>query len=673
MANQGFERPLRVVQTNLQIKDTTKINPVELARQIDELGGNALVFNVGGIYAWYDTDVDHHTKNPYLPEDTNLLEEVIEECHDRDIEFIGRVDFSKANDDVYAHKPEWFARTPDGDAKTIGAERPGDWPILRFTCLNSAYRKDGVALPVIEEIISSFDVDGIFYNAPHYITCHCDTCKRKYEDHYGEPLPDETVKFHEDWAEQCVRDNMEPRYRFIKDLDPDVEMVLYYDHNGDDLPEHAAMSDLVCTESQNILSLGHSDLPERWKPAQTMKIGNTVEDGPDPIGIIHSSPGMDWRHTGLPPAEYEYWLSQIPANKGTIWHSLTGIPDTIVDDRLLEVVRDVNHKTEQIDPLMEDATSVAETVLLWDDSEEAHALFNGLIQQQFPFDLLLREQAELDRFREYDLVVVPADWEFDPQFVDDLCRFVDSGGRLLVEGGLPDDADRLFELLGVADNPDLGEDLVASYSRLEGTENPLQRGMEDTDLLPHRGPVAYCDPADGAETLLTLVPQWSPLEAVGKPPERASLHVSHTDIPMAIAGSTGRTLYLPFRLSSLISEYQIDDHYRLLENAIDHLLGDRRTVQATSKQGLQLTPFETENGYLLHLVNGTGDRPLKTTTPVSDIDVELSLEEGLDVTGVRSAFSGERLDFLQDDSQVSFTVPSVAVWEAIHVHCESRS
>jgi hypothetical protein len=181
MSNQRFERPLRVVQTNLQVKDTAEINPAELAGQIDDLGGNALVFNVGGIYAWYDTDVPHHAENPHLPEDEDLLGAVIEACHERDIAFVGRVDFSKANDEVYAHRPEWFARDPDGESRTIGAERPGGWPLLRPTCPNGGYRKEGVAIPVLEEVLTRYDLDAVFYNAPGYVRCHCDTCRRKYE------------------------------------------------------------------------------------------------------------------------------------------------------------------------------------------------------------------------------------------------------------------------------------------------------------------------------------------------------------------------------------------------------------------------------------------------------------------------------------------------------------
>ena len=78
-----WKRPLRVIQTNLQVKDTGKMDAGKIAREIEELCGNVLVTNVGGIYAWYQSEVKYHHVNEYLPKDRDLLKELIEECHKR--------------------------------------------------------------------------------------------------------------------------------------------------------------------------------------------------------------------------------------------------------------------------------------------------------------------------------------------------------------------------------------------------------------------------------------------------------------------------------------------------------------------------------------------------------------------------------------------------------------
>ena len=52
-----WKKPLRVIQTNLQVRDTEKMNPAQIAQNIQDMGGNVLVTNVGGIYVWYPTKV----------------------------------------------------------------------------------------------------------------------------------------------------------------------------------------------------------------------------------------------------------------------------------------------------------------------------------------------------------------------------------------------------------------------------------------------------------------------------------------------------------------------------------------------------------------------------------------------------------------------------------------
>lgn len=104
-----------------------------------------------------------------------------------------------------------------------------------------------------------------------------------------------------------------------------------------------------------MLSLGWKEIPQSFKPALCIRLGRSEPTAPPPFGIIHSCPGMDWRHVGLPPAEYLYWMSQVPANGGYIWHSITGIPDTIGDKRILECVRTINTQIRVVEGCMDGA------------------------------------------------------------------------------------------------------------------------------------------------------------------------------------------------------------------------------------------------------------------------------------------------------------------------------
>jgi hypothetical protein len=209
--------------------------------------------------------------------------------------------------------------------------------------------------------------------------------------------------------------------------------------------------------------------------------------------------------------------------------------------------------------------------------------------------------------------------------------------------------------------------LTASYLRFEGENNPLQKGLEHTELLAHRGKVVYTRPmGEQAQVLATLVPPFSPMESVGAPPERASLAVSHTDLPLAIwnAYGKGHAMYLPFSLSRLINEYKLGEHYQLLANAIDMALGEEKFIEVSSYHGLQLTVFEKENTLLVHLVNGVGRRPLATNIPLHDIEVKLSTR-GRSVKEVRQLLSGKALRHETIDGKLIIKVPLLEIWECL--------
>ncbi|MGF7050589.1 hypothetical protein J2T13_005139 [Paenibacillus sp. DS2015] len=661
-----WQKPQRIIQTNLQVKDTHLIDPRKLAGQMKGMGATTLVFNVGGIYAWYPSKVDGHKVNEYLPHDFDLLKEVITACHEQNIRFIARLDFSKTDDVVFLRKPQWFVRQPSGQPEIIGAHRPGSWSLLMSTCINGAYRNDAVAIPVLEELLSNYDIDGIFFNAPHYVPCYCELCKKKYSMRYGMEIPLDRNDFAEDWSSSCIRDNMEKMYTFIKNKRSDVPMILYYNLYKDNLYARLETTDMLCTEPQDVLSDGHQHIPEFWKPALSIKLGRSIPDNPAPFGIVHSSPGMEWRHTGLPPAEYQFWLSQIPAHGGSIWHSLTGIPDTITDKRIIETVTRFNRNVSKVEPYMDEAHALAQVALMWTADAAAEGWADGLINRQIPFDVLLREQATERRLARYKVLIIPDDMTLSDEFITAINRFAKEGGHVIMEGAVSQQPDLRY-LLGIAEESTVSESLSAAYLRFEGIDNPLQVEMELTELIAFRGKIQYSNVVgEKARVLATLVPPFSPLESVGAPPERASLLVSHTDIPLCVHNELGAggAIYLSFSLSTLINEFKLGEHYQLLSNMIDMILGKDKMVEVSHYQGLQLSLFEKRGQLLVHLVNGVGRRPLATNIPLHNIELKVALW-GREVANVCQLISGESLIYEADDQHLTLTIPKLDIWECL--------
>ena len=673
-----WKRPMRVLQYNLQVRDTPGMDPEKIARETGELRANVAVVNAGGIYAWYDSRVKYHHVNEFLPEGRDLLGELIAEFHKKGIRFVARFDFSLADDFTYLEKPWWFARHRDGSPYYRGEKRMGEWSLLLNTCPTGGYRNAEVAVPVLREALERYDIDGVFLNAPFAVPCFCERCRRKYGDVYGAPMPDREEDFNPGWLSKCTKDNIAELYRAVKEKKPEVPMILYYNPFGggkfprDSIYDRLETADLLCTESQDVLSRGVLDLPAPVHPTLAMKAGQDVESGAKPFGIIHSSPGMDWRHVGLPAAEYLPWMCQVPAAGGTLWHSVTGYCGTIEDKRILRAVAKVNGMIEKTEAEMDGAVSRAQTLLLWDGSAAARSWGEALLKNHIQFDLMHDFAIRPDRMDRYAVVIAPSGILSRPGVSAAVTRYTENGGSLLAETVSPGEIAENSGLLGVEEPLGAGEELTAAYLRFEKVGEALSAGM-DTDKIAFRGRAVYCAPKAGVSVLSTLVPPFAPPDVVGAPPERASIPVPQTDIPLCLMNRFGKgtVLCFPFLLSRLLSDYGLSDHLRLLDNAISLLLGGERELEVRAPADVYVSMYEKGDRLLIHLVNQVGRRPLTDNVPVYGISFRVGIK-GAKVKGARSAIGGEELICQTENGKSDFTLNRLDVWDMVAVDFERR-
>lgn len=672
-----WRKPLSIVQYNLQVKDTPLMNPEKIAEDLALLGADSVVLNVGGIYAWYPSKVKYHHINEYLPSDYNLLKEVIQECHKKDIRVIARFDFSKTDDIVYLSRPWWFVKDRNKNPLIYGKDRMGEWSLLVTTCVNGGYRNEEVAMPILREVLEEYDIDGVFFNAPQMEECHCEACRKKYYSLYHKELPEVKEEFEPDWSAACLKENIGKLYKQVKEIRPEVCVILYYagyeagSLYRENLEDKYATADLVCTEAQDILSGGRKNLPLSIKPALNMKIGNMLHDKPKPFGIIHSSPGMALRHTGLPEAEYLYWMSQIPANQGNIWHSLTGFHATIEDKRILKNVQKINEKIKRSKSYMEEAKSLAQVLLIWNGGESGAGWADILSNIQCPFDLLDVRHVDENISTKYKLVVIPDTLKYDDRIKIILRKYIEQGGNLLIEAVSEKSMDYVAELCGIEKETSESGKLTASYMRF--TQNSdcdskiLQKGLKDTSLLPLQEKVRYVKPLYNTQVLLTLVPPFAPLDGVGAPPERASLCVSHTDIPLCLLKkySYGKVMLLPFEFSKLAMQYGFEDYYRLAENFLTILLGEDKLIATELVKGIQVTVYENKKRILIHIVNGIGERPLVNQIPYYNFKIQVKLPEGFSVKTVYSELEQKTVNFSINQGRVSIDLSCLGYWDML--------
>lgn len=192
-ANSSFNRrewwkhEYRVLQTNLREIDVLQ-DPQEIARATRDFGANVIVSNIGGIVAFYPSQLSLHYRNPYLKGD--FSGEMVAAAHAQGLAYIGRFDLSKALKPAYDAHPEWFMRNRDGT--------PREYAGTYQACPNGGWAQD-YSLQILKEGVERHDVDGLFFNMVNFVRtdysdvdhgiCVCDNCRRQFRDLYKLDLP----------------------------------------------------------------------------------------------------------------------------------------------------------------------------------------------------------------------------------------------------------------------------------------------------------------------------------------------------------------------------------------------------------------------------------------------------------------------------------------------------
>jgi hypothetical protein len=675
VANNWWQEPLRIVQVNLQVVDTPQLDPDEVMRQLKEdLHANCVVFNAGGIYAWYPTDVPSHIVNPHM-DGRDLLGESVGAAHKYGMRYIARVDFSKADDSIYHQHPEWFAVGPQGQPRPMGEPRYGPWSLLYATCTNGAYCGEAVAHPALKEILSRYDVDGLFYNGASYRACHCGTCQEAYRALYGEELPADPKDFSSEWAVRSFVSNMRGIYGVCKAVRPDVPWLGHYGLQGNrDLGLLAEYADVPCSEPLDHLAAGHLEKRPTWFSGMTARLGRTLIDRVPPIVIIHACTGMVWRHTTLPEHEYRFWLSQVVAHGGNLWHTLTGIPNTQYDRRILDSVGSFNRVLEEHEQVFRGAEPVAPVAIVISGAsqrmagtDELNGTIEALLNHQIPFTFLAVEYLTPNRLADLDVVVLPNVCCLSDEAAAALNAYVANGGALVAsfETGLYDERGRrretpaLADALGVRFGGHYLRDQHCSYMRLEDADDPLLEGIQSTQLIANE--LDALQVTTDRQVPLTLVPPFAVPDAAGSPPERASIPTKRTGIPLAVRGP--RSLFFPGEIGRLVYKYRLPDHQDLLANAVRAVASAPMPVEVEGPHSLQVSLYRKGDAYLLHLVNATGERPLQDTIPVRDVRIALRAELGQ--ARCRALIAGTDLECTSADGTVACTVPEIGTWEIV--------
>lgn len=619
-----WDAPYRIVQTNLRLIDAD-LDPRKLALQVRDFGATAITFNIGGIFAWYRSELPLHARNPYLSGD--LAADMLEAAHDAGLKMVGRFDLSKGTQAAYDAHPEWFVHNRDG--------KPQEYNGTYQACVNGGWTQD-YAHQIVREALSRLDLDAVFFNmtgyqpvdygGKHHGICWCRSCQDGFAGMFGRQLPDS-----EDFSDAAFTDYLlfkkrtskaasEAIYHTVKAVRPDAGVM----GNG------RGSCDFMRLELQRAVNRPAPDWPyqagelTRWAAAKN----------PGMPYACASTNFLDyqWRYASETPDHHLLRFGQTIANGGQVDYYVLGTLDQENSLPLEPVSRFMHWHAANADHLA-GTKSRAKVALYHSRANELHAgatetgkqqakcfrgAYRALLEGRVPFDFISDERMgdtnAAEHLDAYDVIVLPNVACLGDVEAAALDAFVERGGTLVATGetGAYDERGGRRSSFALASFP-----AMALERGADGLESYFQVGAGELDfpqtLLIHLdGWYFHCEPVAQAERLLTLLPP----PRYG-PPELCFADAPATDYPGVLIRryGNGRMVYLPWLPEWLYCRDGLPEHRELFLQLIGRVSQPGAKLTGAGSVELTIRAGSQPGERVVHLVNYSGQRDSAYETP----------------------------------------------------------
>ena len=658
-------RPWRMIQTNLREIDMRDILASRVVEDLRAFKANVLMINAAGIIASYPTRLAFHFQSPYLTGDS--LKDILAACHAADIRVIARTDFSKVRRPIHEMHPDWAYRTADGQI----VDYNGDVHV----CLNGGYQQD-YALKIIEELLTTHDFDGIFFNMGGYQThdysgnhhgiCHCESCRRVFTEMFDLPLPgkedmeDPVYRKYSVFKRRTQHAHHEKVYRFIHERWPQLCIANHTQFNRGFIRQESN------TALDRPLPHWQYSASENTKWAATshpqMVSSNTTVDFID----------FPYRHVTVSPHQQKLRLAQNLANGGALDYYLIGRLDNHEDRSGFAGIKEVFAYHAANEGAYANLRSMADIALLngpHANGGEYRGWFRFLVENHFLFDVLTTGAALERPWDQYRAVILP-----DLQCIgDELARLLDAyvqqGGTLLATGrsGFRDEDYELrprpaLSSLGIQQVKQIRTDTRSSYFKLDDKQGFAR--FADTELIYMDGPYVEAQYAPAARKRLKLIPP----HHFG-PPERCYYTVV-TDDPGFIVHpyGQGKAIHVPWMPGALFHRQGYTNTMDFAADLLESIAG-LRPLGGNLPPMVEVTLHEQQDGgaQLLHLVNATGHFGNSFFAPVTMSDLTIVVPYSRRPESVRSLVRRQPCDHGWSDDRLTIHVRQLELIEAIEI------
>jgi len=632
-----MNEPIRWVQTNIRQTDAGQ-DAKRLVSQLADMRANVLLESMGGIVAYYPTQVPFHYPSPDLPPGHDMFGDVLREAHAKKIRVVGRFDFSKTQKAVFNAHPEWFFRQTNG--------QPVIYNGLYSTCINGGYYRVQ-AMKILTEALDKYDVDGLFFNmfgnqARDYSgrevgLCHCDVCKRLYREKSGKELPDKPDANYRRFMFASSREVAAAIGDLIHAKRPKAGYFNY-------IQEY---TDGIMSESNTAVA---RPLP-LWPYSASDNVDRARNSQPGKMAVNLNMEFVDfwWRFATVPREEIALRSWQSIAHGGALTFETNGTLD-LEDRQALEAVKPIFRWVAANEQYYVRQNSLARVLLLGaapsgggaGGQESYRGLFRLLSEEHVPF--AVADNMDWVGKRDYDLVVA-SDWA--PAALQ---QYVERGGKVLIVSAAKPEFDIAPVVRSIAD--------VKGYVRVR--DPGAFPSLKHTDLLLLNGPFTELAPDPRAS--LTLVPP----SMIG-PPEFVHIDMKDTDTPAIAIHPVGKgtVVWIPWNLAALYYWHSLPAHAGLFRDVLDRL-GLRRQIRTDAHPLVEMTLMKQESRTLLHLINMSGHSQTGYFAPVPMSQIHIQVAGSY--KSAKSVRALESLPVRVSGGYTEITLPKLSDYELLVLH-----
>jgi hypothetical protein len=676
----GYDKkPLPVLpwQPLMRAVDVRDLNVEMMFEHASAVGVDSMVVNAAGFMAWYPTKLPYQKINPFMEGD--FLSNMIGMGNKYGIQIYGRIDISKGFSEWYKEHSDWYVHDVH--------QNPSLYWDLHETCFTGDYFQ-GINFEIVEELLTRYPLDGLFYNFFFVPKCYCKRCQKIVRDATGAqvPLGDMMEPFYERWRHRTLADYTIRLNKHIKSFQPETRLMVYHHmQSGWDPRLMAPAVDIWAAQISNPLLPNPYDHQPNWIywPGEEAEKGKALKSETPPWLVATYSETFSSRRVLQPSDRIGFQLAQAAAHGALSCAALNGVIQNQEDKRSLNSVDEHLATLASLKEYLVETKNPAKVALIfspdslwfgpdhgkqagviWGHQTEFRGLYKMLTHMRYPFAVHMTGMLSRDVLSAYDVVVLPAACCLADTDIQLLKGWVEDGGCLIstANSGQWDENANIREQTSCLFPKFLAE-RNATGGYLSITGNELVSYLGETSIVSIAETFWEIEVADEDQSKLNLIGPFT-----NNAPEFT--YWNEDDI-----GPTGLTRkqlgkgwinHIPWYPGALYYRVSLPDYPCILKWILDTatppppiFLDAPHSVEMVLRR--KQTPGH--DMWIVHLLNGTSlaEDPLLNTIPVS----RLALSTDLPVKDAYLAVSGMKAEMIQNDNKTTILIDELKVHEVV--------